>query len=261
MARRPEDYRGLAGGQWQGYAKGGDVRGHGHDTGDPHLDNALDEVYDTMSGNHPDPHGAMMNYADALMPGSMDDMQSQGGGQPAGPSMADLLMGPQGGDQGEPDGDEGQGGQGDQDGDEGQAGQAGPYEGIVKGEGGGMDDSIPAQSDDGTQIQLSNGEFVIPADVVAALGDGSTDAGAQKLYQFIDQFRQMKQGSPDQPGQTPDDVFDSLSPGGDDGDEGQGMPPGSPQQGAPPQGPPMPPDPNQPPMPGMASGGWVKGRW
>lgn len=65
-----------------------------------------------------------------------------------------------------------------------QGGHAGP--GPVSGEGGGQDDVIPAA--------LSDGEYVISADVVSALGDGSTEAGAKKLDAMMDQVRSHKTG-------------------------------------------------------------------
>ena len=54
--------------------------------------------------------------------------------------------------------------------------------GMVEGAGDGNDDMVDAQ--------VSPGEFIIPADVVSALGDGDTDAGAQILAQLIEQTRQ-----------------------------------------------------------------------
>ena len=51
----------------------------------------------------------------------------------------------------------------------------------VRGEGTGQSDDIPAL--------LSDGEFVFPADVVAALGDGSNKAGADKLYELMHSVR------------------------------------------------------------------------
>jgi hypothetical protein len=56
---------------------------------------------------------------------------------------------------------------------------------FVNGEGDGTSDSIPAM--------LANGEFVIPADVVSGLGNGSNDAGAKVLDQFLSVIRSHKQ--------------------------------------------------------------------
>lgn len=51
------------------------------------------------------------------------------------------------------------------------------------------------QADD-VNAKLSSGEFVIPADVVSHLGDGSTDAGANRLYQLMHSVRTQKGSSP-----------------------------------------------------------------
>lgn len=51
----------------------------------------------------------------------------------------------------------------------------------VRGDGGGLADAVPSA--------LSEGEFVIPADVVAALGQGSSEAGARVIQQVIDDVR------------------------------------------------------------------------
>jgi hypothetical protein len=45
---------------------------------------------------------------------------------------------------------------------------------------------------------LADGEFVIPADVVSHLGNGSTDAGAKQLYAMMDRIRKARTGNPKQ---------------------------------------------------------------
>jgi hypothetical protein len=42
---------------------------------------------------------------------------------------------------------------------------------------------------------LADGEFVVPADVVSHLGNGSTDAGAKRLYAMMDQVRKARTGN------------------------------------------------------------------
>lgn len=73
-----------------------------------------------------------------------------------------------------------------------------PHEGMVSGPGAGMDDKIPARSGE-QEIRLSDGEFVIPADVVSSIGDGSTNAGAKELYAMLERIRKKKYGRPKQP--------------------------------------------------------------
>lgn len=62
----------------------------------------------------------------------------------------------------------------------------------------GMDDDVPAAIDGETPAALSQGEYVIPADVVALLGDGNSKAGAKVLDELATMIRQMKQGNPEQ---------------------------------------------------------------
>jgi len=64
---------------------------------------------------------------------------------------------------------------------------------LLHGAGGGMADTIPAHVGD-QDVLLSEGEFVIPADVVSMLGDGSTDAGARVLEDMMSRVRQSKTG-------------------------------------------------------------------
>lgn len=73
--------------------------------------------------------------------------------------------------------------------------------GIVRGPGGGMDDMLPAGHPT-KKILLSDGEFVVPADVVSHLGDGSTDAGARQLHAMMDRVRSAKTGTKAQPGKV-----------------------------------------------------------
>lgn len=62
----------------------------------------------------------------------------------------------------------------------------------------GMADKIPARIDDGQEARLSHGEFVIPADVVGHLGNGNSEAGAQRLYTMMEQIRKARTGNPKQ---------------------------------------------------------------
>lgn len=78
-------------------------------------------------------------------------------------------------------------------------GARGDMEGTVRGPGDGMDDMVPAAMDDGSQdVLLSDGEFIVPADVVSGLGNGSTDAGAEELNRMMDRVRQERTGRTEQ---------------------------------------------------------------
>jgi len=65
---------------------------------------------------------------------------------------------------------------------------------LLKGPGDGMSDNIPAQIGHKQPARLADGEFVVPADVVSHLGNGSTDAGAKRLYSMMDKVRQARTG-------------------------------------------------------------------
>jgi hypothetical protein len=66
---------------------------------------------------------------------------------------------------------------------------------MLKGPGDGMSDSIPGVIGGRQPARLADGEFVVPADVVSHLGNGSTDAGAKKLYAMMDKVRHARVGT------------------------------------------------------------------
>ena len=65
---------------------------------------------------------------------------------------------------------------------------------MLKGPGDGMSDSIPATIAGKRPARLATDEFVVPADVVSHLGNGSSDAGARQLYAMMDKVRQARTG-------------------------------------------------------------------
>ena len=67
--------------------------------------------------------------------------------------------------------------------------------GYLSGRGDGMSDDIRATIDGKQPARLSAGEFVIPADVVGHLGNGSSEAGAKKLYAMMDKVRSVRTGT------------------------------------------------------------------
>jgi len=69
---------------------------------------------------------------------------------------------------------------------------------MLKGPGDGMSDSIPASIGSKQPARLADGEFVVPADVVSHLGNGSTDAGAKQLYSMMNKVRKARTGNPKQ---------------------------------------------------------------
>lgn len=77
--------------------------------------------------------------------------------------------------------------------------------GRVQGAGGGLDDLVPGSIEGRQAVRLADGEFVVPSDIVSALGDGSTDQGSRKLHEMMDRVRKAKTGSTEQPGPIEDD--------------------------------------------------------
>lgn len=70
---------------------------------------------------------------------------------------------------------------------------------YLNGDGDGMSDSIPATINGKQPARLADGEFVIPADVVADLGNGSSNAGADKLQKMMKRIRAQRHGTTKQP--------------------------------------------------------------
>jgi hypothetical protein len=65
---------------------------------------------------------------------------------------------------------------------------------YLRGGGDGMSDSIRARIGGRQEARLADGEFVVPADVVSHIGNGSSNAGAKKLYAMMDRARQARTG-------------------------------------------------------------------
>jgi hypothetical protein len=65
---------------------------------------------------------------------------------------------------------------------------------YLRGGGDGMSDSIKANIEGKQEARLADGEFVVPADVVSHLGNGSSNAGARKLYAMMDRVRRSRTG-------------------------------------------------------------------
>jgi hypothetical protein len=71
---------------------------------------------------------------------------------------------------------------------------------LLEGPGDGVSDSIPAMVDGEQPVMLSDGEYIMPAEFVSAIGNGSSDAGAAKLTSLVDRVmantRKAKKGKP-----------------------------------------------------------------
>ena len=125
--------------------------------------------------------GGVNNLLRNMMEGTAQNMQTTG--VPEGMSIADVIRA-------------------------GRGYMPGPKGGVKLAQGGyldggmlpgdGMSDDVPANIDGEQEAALSQGEFVVPADVVSHLGNGSSDAGSKKLYAMMDKVRQARTGNKQQ---------------------------------------------------------------
>jgi hypothetical protein len=69
---------------------------------------------------------------------------------------------------------------------------------YLQGPGDGMSDNIRANIEGHQEARLADGEFVIPADVVSHIGNGSSNAGAKKLHTMMNRIRHARTGNPKQ---------------------------------------------------------------
>jgi hypothetical protein len=63
---------------------------------------------------------------------------------------------------------------------------------LLRGPGDGVSDSIPAMIGKRQPARLADGEFVVPARIVSEIGNGSTEAGARKLYAMMDRVQSAR---------------------------------------------------------------------
>ena len=72
-------------------------------------------------------------------------------------------------------------------------------QGMIEGEGGGMDDKVDGVIGDQERVAVSPGEYIVPADVVGNLGDGNSEQGARIMDDFLARVRTEKHGTEKQP--------------------------------------------------------------
>jgi hypothetical protein len=145
-------------------------------------------AYQPRPAKAPNPYAGKMNLAFSTPGGAETVAQAQPPAQPAELPKIPTQLNAQGGI------GMAQGGIAD----------AGRY---LQGETDGMADKIPSSIDGEQPAALSHGEFVIPADVVSHLGNGNSDAGAQKLYEMMDRIRQARTGTTEQGKEINPDEF------------------------------------------------------
>lgn len=72
-------------------------------------------------------------------------------------------------------------------------------EGKIQGQGGGMDDEVMGMIGNQQPVAVSPDEYIVPADVVSGIGDGSSNAGAEQLDEMLDRVRSKRTGTTRQP--------------------------------------------------------------
>jgi len=72
-------------------------------------------------------------------------------------------------------------------------------EGKIQGQGGGMDDEVMGMIGNQQPVAVSPDEYIVPADVVSGIGDGSSNAGAEQLDEMLDRVRSTRTGTTRQP--------------------------------------------------------------
>jgi hypothetical protein len=71
-------------------------------------------------------------------------------------------------------------------------------EGLIRGNGSGMDDQVQGMIGRDQPVAVSPGEYIVAADVVSGLGEGSTDAGVKDLDRMQDEVRRKRNGTTQQ---------------------------------------------------------------
>ena len=72
-------------------------------------------------------------------------------------------------------------------------------QGMIRGEGTGYSDSIPGTIGAREQIAVSNQEYIVPSDVLHAIGDGDVEKGGQEMDQFLARTRKESTGTTEAP--------------------------------------------------------------
>jgi hypothetical protein len=152
------------------------------------------QMVEVIQGQHPEPEPVIKAFVQEFGEQAMQDlvqrvkgMASQPPAGPAGPPPGLMPGGPSPMDQMPPMPPMGP--------PPGGAPQQFAFGGPVGGMGDGLSDSVPAMIDGRQPAALSRGEFVIPADAVSGLGNGSTDAGAEQLQGMVNNVRMARGGT------------------------------------------------------------------
>jgi hypothetical protein len=167
---------------------------------DAQMKQVVVEAMMALRGESPEPEKAIQRFIDTFGEAEYRELRQMVLGHPAGSD-----------EHAEPDADD-QGGPPDQDEDNApQPGDSGTQPpsvvqptsgmqvgGLLQGPGSGQDDQIEARTPAGRKVLLSDGEYVVDAPTVAALGDGSTSSGARRLDTLRKAIRKQAYGHGEQ---------------------------------------------------------------
>lgn len=161
-----------------------------------HMRDVVLEALAALEGQSPDPEEALAHFIDTFGPKALADLQQlaehKHRQEEEGDEGEESDEGEEGTDEGAEGADEGEEGSDEpQVSNEPQADDqlAGAGGGLLHGQGTGQSDEIEGTTPSGRPVLLSDGEYVIDAPTVAALGDGSTSAGARRLDELRKQIR------------------------------------------------------------------------
>lgn len=157
------------------------AQGEGGDSEQQRQHQIVVEAMLALEGRHPDAKQAIEAFVQAFGPEALEELQEMMGRQKSGEQ--------------EEEGDEGAEGTEPPEEEEGEEEDlAGAGGGLLSGPGSGQSDEIEGSTPSGRPVLLSDGEYVIDAPTVAALGDGSTNAGAKRLDAMRKQIRKDAYG-------------------------------------------------------------------
>jgi hypothetical protein len=159
-----------------------------------HEKQVVIEAMLALEGRHPDPKEAIQTFLKLFGKAALEDLQQLVEARSQEQEQQDQRQS-QGDDEEQPDQEEEVPPEEEEVPPEEEEQQQQAGGGLLSGAGTGQSDEIEGSTPSGRRVLLSDGEYVIDAPTVAALGDGSTAAGARRLDQFRKQVREQAYGN------------------------------------------------------------------
>jgi hypothetical protein len=149
-----------------------------------------------LEGRHPDPKRALDAFKQAFGPDALQELKQMMANRPKDEEQEE--QGDEGGESEQPPAEEDEAPAAGPPEEEDEAPPAGAGGGLLRGPGSGQSDEIEGSTPSGRPVLLSDGEYVVDAPTVSALGDGSTHAGARRLDELRKKIRTSAYGHPKQ---------------------------------------------------------------